>query len=632
MKRNIILHVITPVAISILLFAGTFALVVLPFVQNHLMDYKRDTIREIANVAWGVLNRYNEEVTSGRMTLAHAQEQAIIDIRNMRYGPNNKDYLWINDTQPRMIMHPYRTDLEGKDVTNYPDPSGHLLFLDFVETARDGNEGYVNYVWQWQDDPSRVLPKVSFVKGFKPWGWILGTGIYVKDVEHTIKSITQQLVGIFMVIMAVITALSVYVISQGIAIENRRLEAEQAQINSERRLSDIISFLPDATFVVDKNKRVIAWNRAMEQITGLKEKEMIGRESMAYTKVFFPRRRRLLIDLIFAPDKIVEYAKDYVRFHQEGQTVSGEIFAPQLGKEGRFLFSVACPLYDEKENIIGAIESIRDITERVKIQERLIQSEKMLSIGGLAAGMAHEINNPLAGVIHNAELVQMRIAKESQKNLKTAAELDLSFPTLLEYVTARKIPGLLDNVLSSAKRAAQIVDNMLGFARKSKAVMEKVSLPVLLDDALELAKTNFNIKKRFDFKKIEVVKQYESDIPEVHCESGKIQQVFLNILQNAAYAMTQMGGDAQRLTLRISRETGEFVRIEIEDNGPGIPEEMRQRIFEPFFTTKEVGDGTGLGLSISYFIVSENHGGTLEVIAGKDGGSNFVIRLPLTNE
>ncbi|MBN2530855.1 MAG: cache domain-containing protein [Deltaproteobacteria bacterium] len=629
MKRNITLHIITPAAISMLLFAGTFAFVVMPFIEEQLVAKKRETLRDVATSVWSILDQYYNDAKYGQMTMAEAQHKAMSIIRNIRYGPEGKDYIWINDMTPKMLMHPYRDELEGSNVKDFKDPDGHYLFRDFVKTVQKKGEGYVDYVWQWQDDTGRVSSKVSFVKGFEPWGWVIGTGIYVEDVKYAIRNITRRLVYFFLAIITILIGLSFYIVVQGVRLETERHLAEVGRIHSERRLSDIISFLPDATFVVNRDRKIIAWNRAMEQMTGLRETEILGKDSTMYTPVFFSHRRKLLIDLIFTPENIAEYARTYIRFQQEGQTVAGEIFAPRLGREGKYLYSVACPLYDENNVIVGAIESMRDITERVKIQERLIHSEKMLSIGGLAAGMAHEINNPLAGIIHNAELVQMRITKNSAKNRKVAHEAGVSFDDILGYSEKRGIPSLIKNVMSSARRAAQIVDNMLGFARKSETVKQTVDISTLLDDTLELAKTNFNIKKRFDFRKINIIKEYAPLLPHVSCESAKIQQVFLNILQNAAYAMTQHNSTLQQLTLRTENENDRYIRVEIEDTGPGIPEELQQRVFEPFFTTKEVGDGTGLGLSISYFIITENHNGTLDVRSGKDGGSNFILRLPL---
>jgi signal transduction histidine kinase len=138
------------------------------------------------------------------------------------------------------------------------------------------------------------------------------------------------------------------------------------------------------------------------------------------------------------------------------------------------------------------------------------------------------------------------------------------------------------------------------------------------------------LKKRYDIRHIGIVREYAADLPAVRCEAGKLQQVLLNILRNGAEAMIsdRQPGRKPQFVLRLQPEVG-WVRLEIEDNGPGMPEAVRKRVFEPFFTTKGVGEGTGLGLSVSYFIITEDHGGTLTVESSPGNGARFIIRLPL---
>ena len=121
------------------------------------------------------------------ITTKEAQLRAILRISKLRYGPENKDYFWINDMTPRILMHPYRQDLTNKDVTNFKDPKGKRLFFKMVQLVKKDGAGYVNYMWQWKDDPSKIVPKISFVKKFDPWGWIIGSGVYINDV-HRITS------------------------------------------------------------------------------------------------------------------------------------------------------------------------------------------------------------------------------------------------------------------------------------------------------------------------------------------------------------------------------------------------------------------------------------------------------------
>jgi signal transduction histidine kinase len=152
----------------------------------------------------------------------------------------------------------------------------------------------------------------------------------------------------------------------------------------------------------------------------------------------------------------------------------------------------------------------------------------------------------------------------------------------------------------------------------------------LIDKTLELAATDYDLKKQYDFKRILIEKDYAADVPAIPCEGAKIQQVLLNVFGNGAQAMQEAETESPRFSIRTRfDQTRQMVRVEIEDNGPGMDEGTRRRVFEPFFTTKPVGTGTGLGLSVSYFIITQNHGGAMEVLSRPGTGTTFVIQLPL---
>jgi len=249
----------------------------------------------------------------------------------------------------------------------------------------------------------------------------------------------------------------------------------------------------------------------------------------------------------------------------------------------------------------------------------------------LAAGMAHEINNPLAGILVNVQVIRNRLCDPSPKNLRTAAECGTSLEAISAYVHARDIDQMLTAIREAGSRAAKIVRNMLSFSRDNRSEMKLCSLAELLDSAIELALTDYDLKKHYDFKKIEIAREYESPLPDVLCETSKIQQVYLNLLRNAAEAMFSKAypqGQGPRFILRACREKDK-VRVEVEDNGPGMAEEVRRRVFEPFFTTKPVGMGTGLGLSVSYLIIVTTHNGAISVESSPGQWTRFIIRLPI---
>ena len=197
------------------------------------------------------------------------------------------------------------------------------------------------------------------------------------------------------------------------------------------------------------------------------------------------------------------------------------------------------------------------------------------------------------------------------------------------YMKLRKLPTMLENIRNSGTLAADIVKNMLSFARKGEQIVSKHDLCELLDQTLDLLRTDYDMKKHYDFKQIEIVRQFDTTAAKVPCEASKLQQVFMNILKNGAEAMAEytVNDRPPAFILRVKAEQT-WVRVEIEDNGPGMDEATRRRIFEPFFTTKPLGRGTGLGLSVSYFIITENHGGEMDAYRVDGGGTRFVIRLP----
>ncbi|MFP5239408.1 MAG: PAS domain-containing protein [Acidobacteriota bacterium] len=275
-----------------------------------------------------------------------------------------------------------------------------------------------------------------------------------------------------------------------------------------------------------------------------------------------------------------------------------------------------------------AVVRIDDVTEQHRLQEVLIQSEKMMSVGGLAAGMAHEINNPLGGVMQSAQVIANRLRPELEVNRRAAELAGCSMDHVASFLRLREIYPLLDNLRESAKRAAGIVSNMLEFSRRSTSAWLPADLNDIVGKSLSLCQQDYNFSKHYDFKKINVVKELDPASPFVPCSPSQIQQVLFNLMRNAAQAMSQGHTPDPVLTLR-TRVEGDWAVIEVEDNGPGMEESVRRKVFEPFFTTKSPGLGTGLGLSVSYFIVRENHGGEFDVISAPGEGARFILRLPM---
>ena len=395
--------------------------------------------------------------------------------------------------------------------------------------------------------------------------------------------------------------------------------AEEEIRHLRNNLSDIINSMPSALIGVDRKGRVTQWNDGASSLTGVFPREALGHSLDS----LFPR----------IPQGLGRISGSLERAMKDRQTVR-EIKVPvQWENESRYEDITVFPLSDVRMG--GAVIRIDDVTEKMRMEEILIQNEKMLSVGGLAAGMAHEINNPLAGVIQNIHVLENRISNPAiRANTEAADAVGTTMETISAYMDLRGIPRILTAVKNSGDRMAAIVRNMLSFARKEGASLSFHNPVTLLDNTLELAATDYDLKRQYDFKSIVIEKAYERNLPEIRCEGSKLQQVLLNILNNGAHAMFERkkapGAPAPKFILRLSHDKAEqMLQINIIDNGTGIDPAIRKKIFDPFFTTKPVGTGTGLGLSVSYFIITEHHNGTMDVVSTPGQGANFIIRLPL---
>ena len=421
-------------------------------------------------------------------------------------------------------------------------------------------------------------------------------------------------------------------------------------------MAQVIDGNPVPIFVLDAEHKVTHWNRACAVITGKSAAEMVGTKH--HWMAFYPSERPVMADLVlsgtFESGIATHYQGKFRRSPIIEDAYEAEDFFPQFGDQGCWLYFTAAPIRDTEGRIVGAIETLQDVSARREAEaalrenqaklealvaqrtcqleqanEQLMQSEKLASIGQLAAGVAHEINNPIGYVHSNIGALENYIGDLfGLLDLYEAAEPAISSPEQAAAIKARRqevdvgflkedIPMLMHESREGITRVKKIVQDLKDFSHVDSTLeWQWANLHHGIDSTLNVV--NNEIKYKAD-----VVKEY-GDLPDVECLPSQLNQVFMNLMVNAAHAMGERRG---QITVRTGRQD-DSVWLEFADNGSGIPEAIQAKIFDPFFTTKPVGKGTGLGLSLSYGIILK-HNGSISVKSKPGEGTLFRIVLPI---
>jgi signal transduction histidine kinase len=345
----------------------------------------------------------------------------------------------------------------------------------------------------------------------------------------------------------------------------------------------------------DLDDRVESWNTQIERLSGIPRDHAVGRT----LSELFPMELAAEFDRVRGETGIHHIYKFVLR---PTAGVPSGLGVPSGSGNGHGLpaslrettLNVAiAPLVSKDQEQIGRLIIFDDITDRAELEQRLVQADKLSSIGLLAAGVAHEVNTPLAVISTYAQMLAKQVSDDSQKSM------------------------ILDKIAKQTFRASEIVNSLLNFSRTSTTSLGDVNLNRVIQETLSL------LEHQLQKSGIQVKTDFDPGLPPVHGNAGQLQQVFLNLFLNARDAMSAGGA----LEVRTWPE-GSGARAEVADTGHGIAPEHLHRIYDPFFTTKAVRKGTGLGLSVTYGIIQE-HGGSIEVFNRPGGGATFRLELPL---
>ncbi len=524
-----------------------------------------------------------------RLNVSQLMARAIGTIRSGKTG-----YAWAIDQTGKFLYHPEQDFIGRNAFEARQQRQPYISFSQINRIMKErmllGEEGTGTYVSGWHRGVQGEMTKLI---AFTPVSttalgpdqvWSVAVVAPIAEVAEAVRKIYVRHIALEAALIA-----GMFVVGMLAVIYQRRLsqELERRMGQQEQYMSSILQNSVDAIIFVDPDNRVQVWNRGAELIFGYRSDEMVGQtfHRLIPPEIDADGELRRIRDAIRAEG----YVKDYI--------------APRVTKDGRRI-TVDISRTNVRAadgEVIGSTLIIKDVTEKMQLEQKIYNTEKLASIGILAAGVAHEINNPLAIILGFTDLMLERFG-----------------PGTPEYDDLRMIA-------ENGEHAKKIVEDLLGFARITEGLEDTVDVQHCVGRVVSI------VRNTLVTHKIELRQEVPGGLPRVCGDPREFQQVVFNLVNNAVAAMQAAGG---RLTLRATAADG-WVHLSVEDTGTGIPDEIKPRIFDPFFTTKKVGQGTGLGLSLCYGIVSK-YGGRIgfQSVAASDRpggatGTTFTVSMPV---
>gem|GEM_PF-2628599 len=400
------------------------------------------------------------------------------------------------------------------------------------------------------------------------------------------------------------------------AMNTELVKSHEEVMESEILYRNIFEGVADGLIIFDRNYKICAANEATMDMLGYNRNEILDLSVAAVMDTEVYELSSLMNAKIKDTGKFMETMQ---QFRRDGTTFPAEVRGNIIRFHG-------------EEHILAVI---RDISERLKTEELIMQSEKMHTVGSLAAGMAHEINNPLGIIIQGIQNVERRLMTDMPANREEAVALGIEFNDMQKYCEKRGISRYFSGIREAGERAADIIKRLINFSTRGESQMTTVNINDLLHEALDLAEKDYDLKKKYNFGKIKIEYKLNEDIPPVQLIREDIEQVILHLVRNSAQFMADKKYGDHEYGPKLIIETDfkdDILSLRISDTGPGISKDILPKIFDPFYTTHKVGSGTGLGLTVAYFIITGRHNGNISIESTNPEGTTILIKLPLQGE
>ncbi len=629
--------ILIPSGIVFLLFVYFSFFVMLPFVEKHLMKQQRQMLISTTTGIISLLDYLNANVQTGKMPEKEAKRRALAAIRNLRYGPNGENYFWIGEITGAVLFEPGQPDLAGTFLLECNEGKACRFYSDALTIAQGSGAGFIEHKWPSKGDPSRIVDKLSYVRLYEPWEWIVGTGLYMADVKSEIAFLTRKLLWLLIGVMVVSLVFCFYVYQQALTVEIKRQRAEKINqslidisnaVNttfdletlygtihhSLQNINDMKNFF---VAIYEEEKDLIAFAYRQDELDNdLPTIEAVHRSGSPFARVIVTQAP------VFATRKqILEWESRYgtrskhipmasflgVPLQMKDKMI-GVMAAADYFRDDQFDETDLNVFLSVSDQLAVAIERKQDEldlrrkyeqTECIlrESEERLLQSERLAATGQLAAFIAHEINSPLQGVTSLLNVIR----REYGNDANLVAHLNL-------------IKGAFNSIRRTVK-------NLLDLNRPGKEKYQPIHLQEILRS------TGALVRSFLKDHGVRLNLELAPDLPMIMGSPQQLSQVFMNLINNAVESMNMNPENIERRITIHAESDEDRLTIHVEDTGPGIPKEDMPRIFDAFFTKKR-RMGMGVGLFICHRIL-EGHNGTIWVENQTDRGARFTIRLPI---
>lgn len=652
MKLNWKLNIINVLVIAIVTAIVYSSLV--PYFENEKTKERKGKLKAVVNSTVSMMDHYERFVRQKLwvksndknlpQTIDEAKAYVLNNIRELRY--DKAEYFFILDTNGNMVMHPLKPELEGINMLDVTDSNGDKIFEKLVYNSQRDGEAFEYNVWQSKYSSVTWESQITYAKYFWPWNLIVCSSLYTQDITEAMNELKAKILVYSIITAILMTSILGTIIFLSVSTPLKKLltginaidsgdlsyrvksdnkdeigfitdefnkmtdTLEESRKNltlSEQKFKDLTDMLPDIVFEGDNKYKITYLNRAGIELTGYGINDISN---------------GLYIENLLSDNEAAHFKK-MLEAQISNKSSKNIFFSHKIKNKNGSSFNgeTKVSFIIDNNQILSFRASTRDVTEKLKMEQTLLQSQKMETIGILTSGIAHDFNNILAGIVSTVSIAEYELANNEYNRDR-----------FIQYIDIMKEAG---------ERASDMIQQLLSISRKYEVTFKPIDIADTIRQVFKICKSSFD-------KRIILQKDIPDEPITVYADRTQIEQVILNLMINASHAMTLMrpneleyGGT---LTLSVDKTSSDTIfcnkhpeaelidywKISVNDTGIGMDPATISKIFIPFFTTKKKGQGTGLGLSMVYNIIHE-HKGFIDVYSEPGIGSTFNIYIPQYN-